>query len=562
MKRFGPTRRCLSMLALGVWASSLAPAAAQPVAAVAAQVNPEGVPTVDRDRLDRQDPVLPGPAPARPPRQLPPTVTSPQTASASTLRGVRFAGSTIDPPRLANAARMFAGAPLTRETLQKLANAITAIYAKSDIAFYAVSIPTQDLAKGVVTVKVVEGRIARYTLAKRTRSTPNRLIDAQLQPLLADKPTHKPQLERAIGLLRDIPGQTVKADVRTTSKPDELDLALDISRKQLEITLNVNNRGVVNVTTGVQAQIGIAANGLLREGDSTRFTAAVPFQPSRYQFYSASHTTPIGASGTTFGFNGAYVHTRTRDPEVRGEAKQFGIVIAHPVIRSNQRNLSMTASLDGTNSKNYFLDTAFGGFHTRALRFGASWSVLGKDDGYAITASLSQGLDALGARATFGYSQESYRKANLQLVALKQVNSKVAVKASLRGQYSQDRLPTTERFALGGEGAGLAYRYGIVTADKGASADVELSWRLIGKNATSRGISVFAYADGATARSFARPAYRLDGRNFTLASAGGGLRINPTKTWAATVQLAIPVKSPDASFGKKPRVFFSITRTV
>lgn len=557
--RLSAALRSMILLMLGGWALMVTPVAAQPSGA---SIDVEGVPTIDRDRLDRKELPVPQPATTEPARSVRADVAVPQPTTAATIRGVRFEGSTINPQTLAAASRVFAGASSTRQSLQKLADAITATYAKSDIAFYAVSIPSPTMAGGIVTIQVVEGRIARYTLVNPTRSTPVRLIDAQLQPLLADKPTHKFQLERAISLLRDTPGQTVKADIRRTNKADELDLALYVSRKQVEVTLNVNNRGVVNVTSGVQAQIGVAFNGLLREGDSTRFNAAVPFQPSRYQFYSASHVTPIGASGTTLGFNGAYVRTRTRNPAVRGEAKQFGVVLVHPLIRSNMRNLSLTASLDATNSDNYFLETAFGGFRTRTLRVGASWSVLGKNDGYAVSTSLSQGLDAVGARASIGYSERAYRKGNIQIIALKQIGAKVAVKAGVRGQFTRDHVPTTERFALGGEGAGLAYRYGVLTADAAISADAEVSWRLIGKDAVSRGVTAFAYADGATAKSYARPVFGLRGQTFSLASAGGGLRINPLKGWSATAQLAIPVKSPDSNFSKKPRFFFSVSRTV
>ncbi|RYD21541.1 MAG: hypothetical protein EOP69_01040, partial [Spirochaetia bacterium] len=166
----------LALLVLGGWALLVTPAAAQPLGAT---VNVDSVPTIDRDRLDRKDPLVPRPAPNVPLSQPQADISVPQPTSATTMRGVRFEGSSINPQTLATAARVFAGAPLTRPTLQKLANSITALYAKSDIAFYAVSIPSQTMAGGIVTVQVVEGRIARYTLAKRTQSTPERLIKAQ-----------------------------------------------------------------------------------------------------------------------------------------------------------------------------------------------------------------------------------------------------------------------------------------------------------------------------------------------------------------------------------------------
>lgn len=553
-----------TLVALAGLTLSGVPALAQQPVLGPGTVSVEGIPTIDRDRLDRQDPLLSRPVTNQPVLQpVPTTNTSPQAVSpTTTMRGVRFEGSTLDPQILANAARVIAGAPLTRETLQKLTDVISEVYAKSDVAFYSVSIPAQTMAGGVVLVKVTEARISQYKITKITRSTPNRLIDAQLQPLLADKPTHKPQLERAISLLRDTPGQTVKAEVLRTSSPEDLELALDVERKQVEFTLNVNNRGVVNVTTGIQAQVAVALNGIIREGDSTNFSASVPFQPSRYQLYSASHSTPIGASGTTFGLNGSYVRTRTRQPEVRGEAKQFGMVLAHPIIRSYARNLTLTATLDGINSENYFLSTAFGGFRTRALRVGASYSNLGKTDGLGASISLTQGIDGLGARPSFGYSDTSYRKLNAQLVALKQVGSRITAKVGIRVQYSGDRLPTTERFALGGEGAGLAYRYGVLTADKAIAGDAEASIRLLGAAGSARTVSAFTYIDGVTGQSLSRPLYGLTKDNFSLASAGGGLRLNPIKGWFATAQLAIPVKTPTPGYGEKARVFFSITRTI
>jgi hemolysin activation/secretion protein len=557
-----PLARWLAGAVLSVTAPFGTSAWAQPNDPPVGQARVDEAPTIDRDRLDRQDPSLPRAVPSVSLPQARAPVASANVASAQPLTRVRFEGSTLPPEALARATAPFAGAPIDAGTLQKLANAISALYGQSDIAFYAVSIPAQTASGGVLTVRVVEGRVATYTIGTPTRSTPTRLIDAQLQPLLRDKPAHRSRIERTLSLLRDIPGQTVEANVRRTAVPDELALDLDVKRKQVEVTVNVNNRGVVNVVSGVQAQVGVAVHGALREGDSTRVSAYLPFQPSRYQFYSASHATPIGAAGTTLGFSGAYVRTRTRVPEVRGEAEQFAMVVAHPLIRSYKRNLSLNISLDGTNSDNYFLDTAFGGFRTRTLRAGASWSVVENTDGYAASVSVSQGLNTLGARRTIGYSETGYRKANMQLVGVKQVAEAISVKMGVRGQYTRDRLPTTERFALGGEGAGIAFQNGIVTADKALAADAEVTFRLKGRNPLLKGLALFAYADGVTARSYARPDYRLVGQSYSVATAGGGIRFTPVKDWSASAQLAVPIKTPSGEFPDKARVFFSISKSV
>lgn len=524
-----------------------------------------GAPTIDRDRADRQPTPIPrSAAPVRLPKAAVAIEATARDDAGAAIRlaRVRIVGSSLSPQALARTVAPFSGSPLTRPTLQKLADAVTALYAKSDIAFYSVKIPAQSGAGGVLVIAITEGRIVRYKIVKQTRSTPNRLIAHQMHKLLAEKVTRKSTIERTMALLRETPGQTVSAKLLPTSKPDEVALDLDVKRKQIEFTLNLDNGGIVNVTSAVQAQAGVAINGLLREGDTTRLTAYLPIQPSRYQFYTASHATPIGSDGTMLGISGAYIRTKTKDPEVVGTAKQAALAITHPLVRTHDRNLTVSASVDATDSNNYYLDTAFGGFKTRAARLAASWSVAGQTDGYAISGTLSQGLNVLNAQTATGYSKIGFWKANAQIVGIKQIVKNVAIKVGVRGQFSADKLPTTERFSLGGDGAGVAYRLGIYTADKAAAGNIELSWQIARSEKKARALTVFAYADGAVARSYARPTYDLPAQNFSLASAGGGLRIVPAKGWIASAEVAVPVKRPSSEVSHKVRVLFNLIRTI
>lgn len=553
------------LLAL-VFALQAERAFAQPSAlgvAPGSTLNP--APTIDRDRIDRLEPAVPRPQrPAPLPAPRVPAVAGPASlASADSipLVRIRYEGSTLPRATLDRATAAFVGKPLTQATLQQIANAVSGVYANSNVAFHAVSVPRQTVAGGELLIQVTEGRIASYKIRNETPSTPVSLISAQMDRLMRDRPTHKAQLERSLSLLRDIPGQTLDAQLRTTARPDELLLDLDVKRKQVDVTLELNNNGVTNVIGGVQAQLSVGVHGVLREGDSTRVSASLPFRPDRYQFYSASHSTPLGANGTTLGLSGAHVRTRTEGTEIRGKATQAGIAVSHPLIRSYRRNLSLGLSLDGINSDNYFLDTAFGGFRTRVVRGSASWSSIGDKGGYALAASVSRGLDALGAKPFTGYSDATFTKANLQATAVTELSKTVVLKATGRAQYSNDRLPTTERFVLGGEGAGLAFRLGEVTADRAIAGSAEVSWKVKGMMARAGGLTVFAYADAALAHSRARPLFLLPASDYSLASAGGGLRVG-FGGWTAQAQVAAPVKRPIEFFNRKARVLFSIGRAV
>lgn len=518
-------------------------------------------PTIDRDRVDRQVPVLPTAAPRAAPAPRAPVVDEGAATRAVTLAGFRYEGSSLPRAELDAALAPLLGRSLTRETLQAIADTINRVYASSDVAFYSIAIPQQVVTRGELVVRIVEGRISRYALQKETRTTPTRLIGAHMDRLMRDRPTHKSELERTLSLLRDIPGQTVDAQLRTTGRPDELALDLGVKRKQVDVAININNNGVVNVVSGVQAQVSVAVNGLLREGDSTRISGYLPFTPDRYQFYSLSHVTPIGANGMMLSASAAHIRTKTEDG-LRGRVTQGGLGLSYPVVRSYRRNLSLSLSLDGIDSDNYFLDTAFGAFRTRVARASASWSAIGKRGGYAVSATASQGLDALGARAFAGFSEAGFTKANLQAAAVRELGSGMAVKITVRGQHSADQLPTSERISLGGDGAGMAFRLGAVTAESAIAGSVELSWKVKGAKRGAGGVTVFAYSDGALAHTVARPRYNLSARDFSLASAGVGARVAPFGGWTATVQVAVPVKRPFGDYGRKARVFFSLGRAI
>jgi len=381
-----------------------------------------------------------------------------------------------------------------------------------------------------------------------------------MQRILRDAPLRKSVLERTLGLLRDIPGQTVDARVRQGGKEGELTLDLIVKRKQVQIGVTIDNSGVSNVIDGVQAQLSVTANGLLREGDSTRVAGYLPFYPDRYQFYSLAHSTPIGSNGTSLSAHVAHVESRVRDRPIEGQATLAGLTLSHAVVRSNRTNLSVSASLDGVDSSNYFLDARFGDYRSRAVRLGLSWSRADAKSGEAVSAVVSRGVKLFGAKPFVGFFETEFSKLNVQAVAMRSLSKRLSLRISAKGQYSRDRLPVTERFSLGGRGAGMAFRVGSLTAERAVAGAAELTWSPPAEAPPLKNAALFAYVDGAVAHAVARPVYRLGPDDYALASVGGGVRIGIGGKWRASAELAAPVKRPAAHFSRKVRFFFGLGR--
>ena len=244
---------------------------------------------------------------------------------------------------------------------------------------------------------------------------------------------------------------------------------------------------------------------------------------------------------------------------IEGEATLAGVTISHALIRSNRSNLTVNASFDGIDSSNYFLDIRFGDYRSRAVRLGASWSRSDAQSGHALSAVVSQGVGALGARAFTGFSEKGFTKVNAQAVTVRSLSKRLSLKLTAKAQYSADKLPVTERFSLGGRGAGMAFRVGARTAEQALAGGAEVSWTP-GRGAGLQKAALFAYADGAVAHEVARPFYRLPARDFSPASAGGGVRVGIGGKWRASAELAVPVKRIDSRDSRKARFFFGIGR--
>ena len=555
LKAFAASGMLLAGLALAV------PAGAQAAPPGMSGNDPATAPTIDRDRADRLEPQIVSPPSVAPAPEQEASIAVAEPAAGIMLSRVRYMGASLPESALDPAVAPFIGRPLTRETLQNVANAVGAAYARSDIAFYAISIPAQIPAGGQLIVRVVEGRVKDYRLAGLSPSVPTRLIEAHMKRIMRDTPLRKSVLERSLGLLRDIPGQTVDVRVRQIGQPGELTLDVIIKRKQVQFGLLIDNSGITNVIDGVQAQLSVTANGLLREGDSTRISGYLPFYPDRYQYYSLSHRTPIGSDGTSLSATIAHMESRQRGRSIEGEATLAGVTLNHPLIRSNNTNLSVSASLDGIDSSNYFLDVRFGDYRSRAIRLGASWSRTEGDSGQAASAIFSRGVNLLGAKPFAGFSEKEFSKINAQAVAVQSLSRRLTLKISARGQYSRDRLPVTERFALGGRGAGMAFRIGTLTAEQAIAGAAELAWSIAPQKPPLKNSALFVYVDGAAAHSVARPHFRLPAENFSLASAGAGLRVGLGAKWRASAELALPVKRPADHYSRRVRFFFGLGRT-
>jgi hemolysin activation/secretion protein len=508
---------------------------------------------IDNQRTDRAQPIAPARPALAPDNRSGAVDASGGRGADVVIRGIRFEGSKV-PANVAQAASAFVGQRADGATLQRLSQAMSDAYAQSAVALYTILIPDQAFGEDVLRVRVIEGRIEAVPIkldGKRSRQ-----LDAYAAKLRAEQPLQRPTLERYISLMRDLPGYALDQQIKPGSSAEAVQLDVAARRRKPQVRFAYDNRATQILGDG-QFQATATTFGLLRDGDQTDLIASAAPDFHRYRYLSLSHGTALDAEGTRLTLSGGYLRTNPNKSPLRGDARLGGITLSHPLIRSYQRNLTGSLSLDGLNSDNAAFGTLITSERTRAARLAAAYGQVSPTRSISAGATLSRGLDILGARAESTLSDASFRKANARIGVDQALGKRLIARLRASGQYSGDPLPAAERFAVGGGEYGRGFEIALFSADRGAAALAELAWRPISAKRFAAS-ELYGFVDGATVTFVRRGDFAS--AQYDLASAGGGARLNYNSRAAVSIEFAHPIERP--YFGYRERWQVSVGWTL
>ena len=517
-------------------------------AAVSAQPVP-GSPTgllIDHGRLDRVQPTAPTAAPS--PSKVQDHVTSVDEGAsdrATLIRGVTFDGVQV-PERVANAARPFLGKPASTEVLNALANAMSVAYGKSAVALYTVAIPAQRFVDGVVHVRVAEGFVEQVIITGDVKHRSVRLVQRYAARLAAEHPLSRATLQRYLSLMRDIPGLTLDVKLLKGDKPGGVKMVLILKQKGHDVAFSFDSRSQEDLSQGAFQASG-KAFGALRPGDETDLVLSASANFHNYGYAGLIHSTPIGSNGTRASFSIAHLATRARHSHITGSADVLSFSISHPLIRSYQRNLIVSASLDGVNSDNAVLGSLLSRERSRAMRGSATFADAAAKHSFSSSITVSRGLGIFDEDTSLTLADPHFTKVDGRISLDRALGKKFVVRLATAGQWSGDPLPAVERFIVGGADFGRAFPVAILSADRGAAGSAELGWLPIRKGGFAR-TEIYVFGDIAKAHYVERglsPAASYD-----LASAGFGVRFAFREKAHLDVEAAKRVDVPFPGYSK------------
>jgi hemolysin activation/secretion protein len=179
----------------------------------------------------------------------------------------------------------------------------------------------------------------------------------------------------------------------------------------------------------------------------------------------------------------------------------------------------------------------------RTARLSTSYNLSSADDLILASATISQGIDGLGARTMPGIAVPDFQKLNLNLGYNRLFLDDWVVRVKGTAQLGGERLPTSELLSLGGTDYGRAFAVSTIIGDSGAAGSAELAWHpqtfpIDGL----KGSEVYVFAD--RGETWFRQRGLFSSGTAALTSAGFGTRLalftNTQLGLEAANQLAAP----------------------
>lgn len=501
---------------------------------------------VDRGRLDRRqslpDQITEAAAPAEP--------TTDETIAPFVLRAVDIRTPPVAAAEIRAVVDPFIGQTLDGEGLGRLRAAVSAALSRR-AALPIVAIETREAGTGVLRITAAPGRVGRVAIYGDTQPSVE-LLRQYAGHLAGEAPLTRETAERYLSLVADIPGAKTTLESVPSATPGATDLGFDVDFTRWVFETDINNRG--SQTLGrTQITGAVTLNGAWRMGDQTRVALTVPTDPEQFQFLSLAHRQPIGSDGMAVTLSAGRLRTRVEGAD--GDATTLGAVLSWPMIRSYRRNLVLSAGLDGLDSDNAVFGNLRATEKTRALRASAAFGQIMTNATLNASATLSQGIDGLGAEVN-DFTDPDFLKFNGRIDAARAFGRSVRVSGALAVQYSNDRTPTAELFSLGGTDFGRGFGSGLLVGDSGYGAKIETAWRPAFVPRPFAGSEVYAFADGGEVRVNARGP--LPELSDSLMSAGAGVRIAIADKIVVELEGAQAVDDPRPS-GSRSRFGFALT---
>lgn len=382
----------------------------------------------------------------------------------------------------------FVGRGVSVRQLQIAAARITAHYRRAGYTLARAYLPQQKMQDGVVTIEVLEGKLEGVKIDNASRLS-NEAVESRLSSVKAGDVFNKSSSERALLLLSDTPGAgVVDSRFAPGSQRGESVLVTRLEGAPVIVgRIEADNHG--GLYTG-RNRLGVSAdlNSVLGLGE--RFSGKVLASDAELYNARLAAQVPVGYDGLTLGaavsHNTYALGSTFKALDAVGRSSTVELNLRYPWVRSVDFNVYAQVGYEYRKLKDDVRSTAtvtekhanvgtlsaFGDARDGLGGGGLTQASLMWSQGQlAFDSPGAEAIDAQGAKTAGSYSK-------LYLTAERQqrLPADFMLNLSLRGQWTDGNLDSSEKFSLGGPYGVRAFASSEALGDRGWLGSVELRY--------------------------------------------------------------------------------------
>lgn len=456
---------------------------------------------------------------------------------AVVLRGLHV----LAPADFADVLASRVGRTLAPAELSQLVTAIAERARARGLVFASAWIAAQQLSTGVLTVDIDEGSIDEI----RFDGPDQPAVRAALAPLVGSGPVHLADLEHRLLIAGDIDGVRVRSS-RFLRDHGRGVLLVRVAVDKIAGHATLANEGTKPLGPE-QLTLQVDFNALLAADDALTLTwSETPFEPGELQFGRVRYAKRISHSGTEVALTasgsiarpGAYLD-RLR---IHSRSWYVGATVLQPLWRRRAASLwlegefgirTLRQSRNGVDVRDDHVVAA------RATLYGYADIAGGR---MRASTTLSQGLGILGATelgdplASRWDADGTFTSFTAWTDWTTNLGDDFSLRLAMQSQLSSQPLLISEEVGLGGTGFLRGYDWSERSGDEGVMGMAELRYLWDRPFGLIRRAQLYAFVDGGKVTNH-------DGGFGTgsLASGGGGIRADVTKSVGANVEVAAPL---------------------
>ncbi len=488
------------------------------------------------------------------------------------LREIRVEGSTVYDEETLSAyyADLVPNKDMTLLALYTAAARITQRYRDDGYLLANAYLPPQDLGAGRATIAVVEGYIAAVEWTGDPLDSD--IARSMGEELLASRPFSGRVLEDVMLRLNELPSVSAKATMTPyagdNKEPGAIALQIEVERTHISGSAGINNSASRHL--GVwQDTLQADISGLMTEVDRLSLSSALSLHTEFSRYVRGEYRLPVHHSGSTL-FAGisnskSVPGFTLRTLDVLSKAESYWVGLTQPVLRSRKENLTLESRITFNSQTTDVLGVPLYEDRTRSLTLSMDYSY--NDDwggSNLVDADVIKGFNLFNPTRTGSTQLSRARghndasKLTLMLTRMQAINGPWSALLTANGQLSNAGLLSSEQFGVGGTAIGRGYDASEITGDEGVSGSLELRYNDL---ALAPGFSLQPFGFYDVGKVWNQVA---GGSTLSLASAGGGVRIQLPYSMRADVTVAkpltyTPATAKQGSEGKDTRIGLSFT---